>query len=164
MILLLKNLFFVILVPGTFAVYVPLWIGLRHRASAPPPWGIQQHVALLALLAGAVICGWSVWHFAVTGKGTPAPIDAPKRLVVIGPYRYVRNPMYLGVLAVLAGWAAYFNSAVLLGYGAAVGLCFHLFTTLVEERTLRRKFGPSYEAYCSAVHRWIPGRRFDEDE
>ncbi|HEX6625342.1 MAG TPA: isoprenylcysteine carboxylmethyltransferase family protein [Pyrinomonadaceae bacterium] len=156
MLLFLKNLLFTAIVPGTVAVYVPLSL-------APPPteltfgWGIMQVVALLPLVAGCAVYLWCLWDFAAFGRGTPAPIDAPKRLVVRGLYRYVRNPMYVGVLLAVAGWALLFQSLRILGYGAVVALCFHLFVVAVEEPSLRGKFGDSYERYCREVRRWVPG-------
>lgn len=89
MVLLLKNLLFTIVVPGTVAVYVPLLV-LRNR---PPASGIESGIAVVALAVGACFYAWCLWDFASYGKGTPAPIDAPKRLVVRGLYRYTRNPM-----------------------------------------------------------------------
>jgi len=94
----------------------------------------------------------------VTGRGTLAPVDPPTRLVVRGPYRYVRNPMYLGVLCILTGEAWLFASSALLIYAAAVLACFYSFVVLYEEPALRRKFGESYEQYARTVHRWWPRR------
>jgi len=154
--LFLKNMLFTVIVPGTVAVYVPLSL-------APPPkglpfgWGVMQIVALLPLAAGCAVYLWCLWDFAAFGRGTPAPVDAPRRLVVRGLYRYVRNPMYVGVLLVIAGWALLFQSLRILGYGAVVALCFHLFVVAVEEPSLRGKFGDSYERYCREVRRWVPG-------
>jgi protein-S-isoprenylcysteine O-methyltransferase Ste14 len=153
--LFLKNLLFTVLVPGAVAVYVPL----RLAASSwvpPQRWGVVQYAALPALAAGCAIYLWCLWDFAAFGRGTPAPIDAPRRLVVRGLYRYVRNPMYVGVLLVIAGWALLFQSPRVLGYGAIVALFFHLFVVAVEEPTLRGKFGRSYERYCREVGRWVP--------
>jgi protein-S-isoprenylcysteine O-methyltransferase Ste14 len=153
--LLLKNLLFTVVVPGTVAVYVPL--SLAAGRQAPPfRWGMAQSAALLPLLSGCAVYFWCLWDFAAFGRGTPAPIDAPKRLVVRGLYRYVRNPMYVGVLLVVAGWALFFQSRLILGYGVIVWLFFHLFVLVVEEPSLRGKFGDSYERYCREVGRWVP--------
>jgi protein-S-isoprenylcysteine O-methyltransferase Ste14 len=152
MALLLKNLLFTVLVPGTVAVYVPLLVGqTRSPASGP-----MLALALVVLVSGAAIYTWCVWDFATFGRGTPAPIDAPKKLVVRGFYRYTRNPMYLGVLTVILGWAVFFRSADLALYALVVGSCFHLFIVLYEERHLAGEFGTQYEAYCSQVARWLP--------
>ena len=119
----------------------------------------MQSAALPALACGCAAYLWCLWDFAAFGRGTPAPLDAPKRLVARGLYRYVRNPMYVGVLLVIAGWALLFRSPRVLGYGAAVALFFHLFVVAVEEPTLRGKFGRSYEQYCREVGRWVPNPR-----
>jgi protein-S-isoprenylcysteine O-methyltransferase Ste14 len=153
--LFLKNLLFTVIVPGAVAVYFPLSIA-GGRGWLPPKWGVAQYAALLPLAAGCAAYFWCVWDFATFGRGTPAPVDAPRRLVVRGLYRYVRNPMYVGVLLVIAGWALLFQSPRVLGYGAAVALFFHLFVVAVEEPTLRGKFGRSYERYCREVGRWVP--------
>ncbi len=152
MALLLKNLLFTVLIPGTVAVYVPLLIaGSSSFAS-----GTLFVIGLALLVVGAATYAWCVWDFATFGRGTPAPIDAPKKLVVRGLYRYTRNPMYVGVLRVILGWAALFSTANLALYALVVGTCFHLFIVLYEERHLRAEFPSQYEAYCSQVSRWLP--------
>ncbi len=157
MFLLIKNLLFTVFVPGIVAVYVPLRMaGFRFGPIAE--WGLPQIAALLPLLLGVAIYFWCLWDFATFGRGTPAPIDAPKRLVVRGLYRFVRNPMYVGVLLVILGWVLFFESQAILLYGVAVGLVFHLFVLLIEEPMLTSRFGDSYEAYRRQVNRWIPGR------
>ncbi len=155
MALLLKNLLFTVLVPGTVAVYVPLLI----TESRAPASGLTLAIALAVLVVGASIYGWCVWDFATFGRATPAPIDAPKKLVVRGLYRYTRNPMYVGVVTVIMGWVALFRSANLVLYALVVGTCFHLFIVLYEERHLLAEFGSQYEAYRSQVPRWLPRPR-----
>ena len=100
----------------------------------------------------------SAWDFAVFGRGTPAPIDAPKRLVTRGFYRYTRNPMYVAVLTVVMGWAALFGAAVLVGYGVVLFVAFSFFIRLYEEPRLAREFGEEYAEYASRVGRWVPRR------
>ena len=97
-------------------------------------------------------------NFFLVGKGTPAPFDAPRHLVVSGPYRYVRNPMYLGAGLVLVGCGILFAqfSGVLVGYALGIVVLVNLFVFLYEEPTLRHKFGAEYEEYCRNVRRWIP--------
>ena len=153
--LLLKDLLFTVLVPGTVGVYVPLWIA----GGRAPAWGIPGALAVVVLALGAALYAWCVWDFARFGRGTPAPIDAPKALVVRGPYRVTRNPMYVAVLAVILGQALLFRSAALVAYAFGVGTCFHLFVTLYEEPHLRAEFGGSYEAYRARVPRWLPRLR-----
>ena len=152
MLLLLKNLLFTVLVPGTVAGYVP-WLITRGDSFG---WGAGTAFALLLFAAGVAIYCWCVWDFASFGRGTPAPIDAPKSLVVRGLYRYTRNPMYLGVLAVILGWAVLFQRAGLLVYAACVATCFQLFVVLYEEPHLKRIFGESYREYSARVGRWLP--------
>jgi protein-S-isoprenylcysteine O-methyltransferase Ste14 len=155
MILLLKNLVFTLVVPGTVAVYLPLRIAQDRSVASGPAFV----AGCLLLTVGACVYAWCVWDFATFGGGTPAPIDAPKKLVVRGLYRYTRNPIYVGVLAVIVGWAALFQAAGLILYALAVGTCFHLFILLYEEPVLRRAFGDEYQEYCTRVGRWLPRRR-----
>lgn len=150
--LLLRNLLFTLLVPGTVAVAVPLLLaGDRPRAS-----GGLLALACVLLGAGAAVYAWTVWDFAAYGRGTPAPIDAPRRLVVRGLYRWTRNPMYVGVLCVILGQALLFRAWALVLYAAGVALAFHLFVRLYEEPHLRRSFGEAYETYRARVPRWLP--------
>jgi len=95
------------------------------------------------------------------GHGTPAPIDPPKELVVSGLYRYVRNPMYVGVLLILLGHFLWFKTAWMIAYAAFAFLVVHTFVTLYEEPTLKNKFGAAYERYLQKVPRWIPRLRHD---
>ena len=160
--LLLKNIIFTVLVPGTVTVLIPYWILTRNFAVVPSPWEMPQYLALLPALLGMAIYFRCVWYFASVGRGTPAPIDHPKVLVVRGLYRYVRNPMYLSVLLMLSGGAAFFESWALLRYAVGVFIAVHLFVVFYEEPSLRRKFGESYERYCKNVRRWIPGKIYQE--
>ena len=149
---LIKTLMFTILVPGTVCVYVPY----RLRGSGPyeiAPWA---WLGLLPALAGFAVYLWCAWDFATYGRGTPVIFDAPKRLVARGLFRWVRNPMYCGVLLMVLGQALLFRSTATLWYAAALALIFHLFVLLYEEPTLRRQFGESYEQYRHSVPRWIP--------
>ena len=157
MLLFVKNLAFTILVPGTVAFYLPYAIGTRAHALSPIGPG-RLLLAAPLLLIGTAIYLWCLWDFATTGRGTPAPIDPPKELVVRGLYRTVRNPMYVGVLLVIAGWLALFRVWALLAYAAVVWLFFEGFVMLVEEPALRRRFGAAYDAYRRKVRRWWPGR------
>jgi protein-S-isoprenylcysteine O-methyltransferase Ste14 len=152
--LLLKNLLFTLIVPGTVAVYVPILIA--RRLSLASCAGSALVFAGTVIAAGAGVYARCVWDFAAFGRGTPAPIDAPGRLVVRGLYRYARNPMYAGVIAVIAGWAILFQSAALASYGLFVALGFHGFVVFYEEPHLRRRFGRQYEDYAASVGRWLP--------
>jgi|SRR5687767_1168585 len=156
MMLLLKNLLLTLVVPGTIVVYVPLLLA----GGRPPASGLVLLLALVLLGTGGVIYAWCLWDFAAFGRGTPAPINAPKKLVVHGLYRYTRNPMYVGALAVLLGWAVMFQGRALLIYALCVGICFHLFVVVYEERRLGQQFGAEYHDYCEKVGRWLPRFRW----
>lgn len=152
--LLLKNLLFTLIVPGTAAVYVPLIVA--RRASALFRLDIASALGLVLIALGVAGYLWCLWAFATMGLGTPAPVDAPKRLVVRGPYQYVRNPMYIAVVLTIIGWSLVFLLPVLLLYAAALAAAFHLFVVRYEERALRQQFGESYEQYLNLVNRWVP--------
>jgi protein-S-isoprenylcysteine O-methyltransferase Ste14 len=141
-------------VPGSVGLYVPNQLGNsagRHVVFSL----LQSLVGGLLLLLGVAIYLWCAWDFTVKGFGTPAPIDAPKVLVVKGLYRFTRNPMYVGVAAMIAGQGIYFGSAATGIYFCVVVLFFNLFVLLYEEPVLRRKFGAQYDAYRLSVPRWI---------
>lgn len=103
-----------------------------------------------------VILVWCFWDFLSKGSGTPAPIDPPKQLVIEGLYRFVRNPMYVGVLLVILGHFLWFGYWYILAYAAVVYTAFSTFVIFYEEPHLRKTFGPAYEEYCNQVPRWIP--------
>jgi len=130
------------------------WAGVASPAATGP----LRAVGMLLAVAGAALAVACVAAFAFVGRGTPAPFDPPRRLVVAGPYRVIRNPMYVGAGLALLGAALYFRSLALLAYLAALGLAAHLFVVLYEEPTLRRLFGTEYDAYCARTGRWWPGR------
>ena len=111
--------------------------------------------------AGALLLIWCVRDFLVSGRGTLAPWDPPTRLVTVGMYRFVRNPMYVAVVTLVAGWAMAAGSRWLLAYVVALAVAFHLRVVLYEEPRLRREFGAQWEAYRASVGRWVPrlGRR-----
>lgn len=154
MTLLLKNLLFTLVVPGTVAVYLPLLL-LRGLPAAPLFWRLAS---LPFFAAGLAVYGWCVWDFATAGRGTPAPIDAPRRLVVRGLYHYTRNPMYVGVLTTILGWVVRHRSLGLLLYVGVVWCCFQTFIVFYEEPHLARLFGAEYADYRAAVGRWVPRR------
>ncbi|HEV2736195.1 MAG TPA: methyltransferase [Longimicrobiaceae bacterium] len=156
--LLLKNLLFTVFVPGTVAGLIPHLILSRRAAAEPIAWGPAQVLALALGGLGLGVYLWCLWDFATVGRATPAPIDPPRTLVVRGLYRYVRNPMYLGVLLVLVAQVLLFASRPLLLYALAWLGVVHLFVVLYEEPALTRRFDGSYEQYRGAVGRWIPGR------
>ncbi len=154
---LFKTIVFTALVPGTVGLWVPYRIrqGTRapdvHVASA-----VESGLSYFLLIAGAAIYLWCAWDFSVKGMGTPAPIDAPKNLVINGLYRFVRNPMYLGVSCMILSQAIAARSLEILFYLAPVVIGFNLFVRLYEEPHLRRIFGEQYLNYCRRVPRWLP--------
>jgi protein-S-isoprenylcysteine O-methyltransferase Ste14 len=113
-------------------------------------------VGFLPLLLGVGLYLWCAGAFTFIGKGTPAPIDAPKILVKEGPYQWVRNPMYLAVLSMVIREALLFRSFLLVGYALLVGAVVHVFVVFVEEPSLCDQFGESYETYLRTVPRWLP--------
>jgi protein-S-isoprenylcysteine O-methyltransferase Ste14 len=151
----LKTLIFTILVPGTVLGLLP-WLLLRWEGTARMPSLSIWLIGLFPLLIGVLLYFWCALSFTFIGKGTPAPIDAPVFLVRSGPYRWVRNPMYLGDFSVLLGEAILFHSRWLAGYALVMGLIVFLFVVFYEEPHLAHRFGESYEAYLRAVPRWLP--------
>jgi len=152
----IKTLIFTVLVPGTVAVWIPYGLLSAADSRGSIPLGDFRYAGVAIMLIGAMIYFWCAWDFTFAGKGTPAPIDPPKELVVRGLYKYVRNPMYLGVLSIVFGEAIWFEAGRLFAYGGLVFLLFSAFVLLYEEPALRRKFGDSYRCYCKTVPRWIP--------
>ena len=150
----IRTFFFTVFVPGFWTVALPYW--LLRRPIHPDLRGAGATGWLLIAFGVALYFMCAFWGFAMRGKGTPLPLDPPKKLVVEGPYRVVRNPMYWAVASVMLGEAAVFHSLLLAEWaiGFFLGTC--LFVLFVEEPSLRRKFGEEYEAYCQRVPRWLP--------
>lgn len=123
---------------------------------APERIGALQVIGLATLGLGAALAVWCILTFALLGKGTPAPFDPPRNLVTAGPYRWVRNPMYVGAGLALLGAALFFGSTALFAYALVFGIACHLFVRFYEEPTLRRMFGAAYEDYSRRVNRWLP--------
>ncbi|MFN8519599.1 MAG: isoprenylcysteine carboxylmethyltransferase family protein [Chloroflexota bacterium] len=155
--LVLRNLLFTLVMPGTVALYVP-WLILTAGGRSPEPvlWP-----AVVAVGLGVALYLWCLWLFAARGRGTPGPWDPAQRVVVVGPYRWVRNPMYLAVFLVVAGEALLFLSVPLAVYLGLVALVVQLFVVGYEEPTLTRQFGDAYRTYLGRVPRWIPRRPSD---
>ncbi len=150
---IIKAVLFTIIVPGTVTVLVPyLLLPLRAEFDA----GAFRFAGMALIGLGGAVYLHCVWNFAWVGRGTPAPVDPPITMVAVGFYRFVRNPMYVGIGALLLGEALAFLSYRLLTFALVTCLLFHLFVVLYEEPHLRKTFGASYETYCRAVPRWIP--------
>ena len=141
---------------GLVLIYVPGRLLAGSGIVRPAVIGVRQIAGMIIGGAGAAVALWCVFAFAFVGKGTPAPFDPPRRLVIRGPYRFVRNPMYIGAGLALLGAALFYGSRSILIYAGFFFLATHLFVVLYEEPTLRRTFGSEYQAYCSRVKRWWP--------
>jgi len=151
-----KVFIFTVLAPGSATVLAPYLILSLFDPSLPFEIGFLRRAGWIFIFLGAFFYFWTVWDFAVAGRGTPAPMDPPKKLVVRGLYRCVRNPMYVAVVSILFGETLVFSSPLLLVYTFLVFLSFHLFVVGYEEPKLRNTFGDAYKAYCDSVPRWIP--------
>jgi protein-S-isoprenylcysteine O-methyltransferase Ste14 len=153
----IKTLLWSVFVPGTVTIIAPyLLLHSRFGSFRVDPGGFR-FFGLIPIVIGAAIYVWCACEFTFVGKGTPAPFDPPKELVVRGPYRYVRNPKYVFVALALTGEAILFGAPILVFFAAvAVTIC-HLWVVIYEERSLKRRFGEPYERYCDRVSRWIPG-------
>ena len=156
----LRTLIFTFVVPGTFAVYLPYSIIVQEKGAYTSA-GRWWWLGLVPLALGAAGYTWCAWDFTFAGHGSPLPLDAPRKLVVRGLYRFVRNPMYVSVSCVVLGQVVIFASRNLLMYALFVMPMFHLFVLLYEEPTLREKFGEEYDAYCRRVPRWLPKLKAD---
>lgn len=150
---LLGSALFLVVAPGTLAGFAPWAITGWRGPIAPLPLAVP---AALLIAAGAALLLECFGRFAIQGRGTPAPIAAPDRLVVTGAYRRVRNPMYVAVTAMVLGQAALFIDLPLLIYGLVLWAGFHAFVLAYEEPTLRSLFPQDYAAFVAAVPRWIP--------
>lgn len=145
-----RALFAFLMLPGMVAFVLPaLWIWQTH------PLNIKQPMGLAPLAVGVFGLLWCVRDFYVQGKGTLAPWSPPSRLVVIGLYRFSRNPMYISVILILLGWASSFVSWALLGYAALIALGFHLRVVLGEEPWLAKQHGADWVNYVQRIPRWI---------
>jgi protein-S-isoprenylcysteine O-methyltransferase Ste14 len=155
--LALRSAVWTILLPGFFAGYVP-WRFFGVGRATLDPSDPAQLVGLLCGGAGTALLAACIFEFARSGRGTLSPVDPPRRLVVRGLYRYVRNPMYLSVTMIVLGEALVARSAALGVYWALWFIAANLFVRGYEEPTLRRTFGSDYDDYTRRVGRWIPTR------
>jgi len=147
-------------------IYVPLfillfrWIGLSVRVYDSkigvtlPAW--TKSPGIIFMIAGGTLVLMCVAVFIIRGKGTPAVFDPPKEFVAVGPYAYVRNPMYIGGFILLVGFGLYLTSLSILILSIVLISFFHLFVVFVEEPTLERSFGKGYSEYKKRINRWVP--------
>lgn len=153
---LVRALSYATIFVGFVLVFLPARVLDSAGISGPPAIGVPQIAGMILGTAGALFGLWCIFAFVIIGKGTQMPLDPPRHLVIRGPYRFVRNPMYVGAGFALAGAALYFESLELVMYGAVLSVITHSFVVFYEERVLEKKFGPDYEAYRRQVRRWLP--------
>ncbi|HEY7403442.1 MAG TPA: isoprenylcysteine carboxylmethyltransferase family protein [Candidatus Angelobacter sp.] len=132
---------------------LPQWLGFHVETAGNARW-----LAAIPSVLGFAVALRCIWDFGWTGRGTPAPMAPPQQLVVVGFYRYVRNPMYVGFITGWIGLWIVFGRATVpaIAWFAAALLAVHLFVVFYEEPTLHRKFGADYDEYRRNVHRWLP--------
>lgn len=152
----LGSAIFFVVAPLTLAGFIP-W-SITGWQLGPPFFGLEltRGIGVLIILAGVPGIVDAFARFALQGLGTPAPIAPPRNLVVTGLYRFVRNPIYVAVVAIILGQALLMGELRLVIYGALLWLFFHLFVVAIEEPALEERFGRDYEAFRDAVPRWIP--------
>jgi protein-S-isoprenylcysteine O-methyltransferase Ste14 len=136
--------------PGLVAFVIPVWIAAPTGRAL---WHPAPAAALLCL--GTFLLLWCVREFYVAGRGTLAPWDPPRHLVTSGPYRFTRNPMYIGVLTILAGWCTLWGSSTLVIYSVLFMIGFHLRVLVSEEPWAARRFGAEWDDYRARVPRWV---------
>jgi protein-S-isoprenylcysteine O-methyltransferase Ste14 len=145
--------------PGVVAGLVPWWL-TRWQVRGPlAHWAPVRAAGLIMLALGVIVLVQAFARFVSEGRGTPAPVAPTERLVIGGLYRYVRNPMYLAVVAVIIGQGLALGQPVLLAYAAAVWVTVASFVRCYEEPALARQFGEQYQAYRRAVPAWRPRTR-----
>ncbi|MCK5096583.1 MAG: isoprenylcysteine carboxylmethyltransferase family protein [Desulfobacteraceae bacterium] len=152
---MIKILFFMFIGPGSVIFFIPYFILSFFGSSNLIKAGDLQYFGILPIIAGSIVSLWCSFDFIFIGKGTPVPTDPPKKLVVFGLYRFVRNPMYIGILILLFGEAVLFKSFILIYYTTFIFCLFQIFIIGFEEPSLHAQFGKEYEEYCNSVPRWI---------
>jgi protein-S-isoprenylcysteine O-methyltransferase Ste14 len=155
--LALRAVLFTVLLPGTTLVWIPRMLAARNASRLE--LGVFPWVGLPLVAVGAGVLLVCIVDFARKGRGTLAPVDPPRKLVASGPYRHVRNPMYVGAVGLLVGQAMLFESKSVLLYAGFFWLVTHLFVLVYEEPHLKHVFGAGYEEYRAAVPRWLPRLR-----
>ena len=147
----LRALIAFLVLPGVAAfILPPIFVSID-------PWSKGFFLpGVLVMLLGVILLLWCVRDFYASGKGTLAPWDPPKNLVVVGLYRHVRNPMYISVLTLVAGWSIFFTSSILALYTVILAIGFHIRVLVNEEPWLNSRFGNEWICYSANVSRWIP--------
>jgi protein-S-isoprenylcysteine O-methyltransferase Ste14 len=153
--LMFRPFFAFLALPGIFAGAVPAWIADNDYQHFPP-----TTAGYILILLGLLLLLWCVRDFWTIGHGTLAPWDPPKTLVILGFYKYVRNPMYVAITILLTGWILVTGSRDLAIYTAILLLAFHLRVLFYEEPRLRRQFPVDWQTYSTKVNRWLPKIHF----
>jgi len=154
--ILLRALTYATLFVAVFLVVVPRGVLTASGYVGSDDVGLWDIAGLAIVALGFALVLWCLVTFAFVGRGTAAPFDPPRKLVIVGPYRFVRNPIYIGAIVTMLGAAMFLWSGWLAVYALAVLIVTHLLVILYEEPHLRRVFGQPYEDYLRTVHRWIP--------
>lgn len=157
-----RNLAMIVLFPGTVAAYIPYRLIAPVNLPSPVVWSFSQYLGAIFVLLGTGILLSCVSSFAHHGRGTLAPFDETRKLVLVGLYKYVRNPMYVGVIVILLGECMFFWSNPLLIYSVIMFTLFNLIIIGYEENRLRHKYGDEYRQYCTSVGRWLPGKPYQD--
>jgi protein-S-isoprenylcysteine O-methyltransferase Ste14 len=158
MFILARALTYAVLFVGFFLVFLPAGVLFSDRAVRPSVAGVWQVAGLTVGTIGTVLGLGCILTFVFVGEGTQAPFDPPRRLVVRGPYRFIRNPMYVGAGVALLGAALFYRSIPLFLYTCLFLCVTHMFVVWFEEPALRRTFNGEYDAYCARIGRWWPRR------
>jgi len=156
MLALVRSIVYAALFISVVLVFIPEQILIVTGITRPAEIGPVHGAGMVLVVLGGALALWSILTFALVGKGTPAPFDPPRRLVAAGPYRWVRNPMYIGAGAALSGAALFYQSPALVAFTAGFLVAAHVFVVFYEEPTLDRTFGARYADYRNAVPRWVP--------
>jgi protein-S-isoprenylcysteine O-methyltransferase Ste14 len=156
MLALVRSIVYAALFISVVLVFIPEQILIATGITRPEVMGPVQTSGLVLVVLGGVLALWCILTLALVGKGTPAPFDPPRKLVAAGPYRWIRNPMYVGAGIALCGAALFYQSAALVAFAAGFLVAAHVFVVFYEEPTLERTFGARYADYRNAVPRWVP--------
>lgn len=153
---ILRGFFYASMVAFSAFILAPYAILYLSQSLQSPDIGAWRYAGLLIFTPGLTLFYIPVLEFGTKGRGTPAPFDAPTRLVTDGIYRWTRNPMYLGAFLVLLGEGVIYSSIPLALFSLLALALFHVYVVVREEPKLREKFGESYTEYCRRVPRWLP--------
>jgi len=156
MFVLIRTIIYATLFIGFFLIYIPASLLRRSGIGFPLNIEWQQLTGIVIGAIGTSMALWCIFSFAILGKGTPAPFDPPQRLVIRGPYRIVRNPMYLAAGVALTGAALFYDSWELIVYTSVLLVITHLLVVFYEEPVLKKTFGPDYDVYRTQTGRWLP--------